>query len=656
MSRDTYQWGRGFELGTILLTKDSRNAQSNPTLASGDVQISKDGGAFANLATLPSVSPASNVRVKVVLSDAECQAKEIMLRFKDTSGDEWDEQTLILSAQDPREGMVQVKIPSGLGERSSITSEQITRSGYPSYGVLFTSSTVSSKTDFDPLTLNGALIYGEDTGTGLIILGGYFYDDTLDGVHNVFGICKDYDKFGITEGGSATISTLWSASSEDTHGSGWTFVVVDSDQSIPLSYQKLFIYIRPSAIPEVAFSRTLDLSRIEAINPNGSAVKASSTGADGHGIEASGNGAGNGMDLSSGATGIGLVASGADGAKFNASSGSGIRAVGSGNTDAGIKAENSGPAIWGQSSSSHGAYLQAGGIGIGLKVISDEGTALLVTSNGKGVVVESPNDDAIVAESGNGAGLKLSGSAGENDLEAKEVGTPIDLGDGASLAENMTSLAGKTTNAAGYDRTTDSQEAIRDRGDLDWEGGDATEAKQDQIIDTLGNPADMDMSTDIANVQSDVDTIASGIVQILSDVGSVYNKCVDIYSDTQQLLVDSQSILDALGSPISLDGGVATLAGMLTKLADDADGASYDATTDSQEAIATRLGQTLSLTSEIDGVSLNLALQIILAMANGRFALNVPTAGQVTFYKRDNSTILFVMESSASGRIRILGA
>ena len=41
-----------------LITKDSQALKASPTLAAGDVKISGDGGAFANLNTLPSVAPA----------------------------------------------------------------------------------------------------------------------------------------------------------------------------------------------------------------------------------------------------------------------------------------------------------------------------------------------------------------------------------------------------------------------------------------------------------------------------------------------------------------------------------------------------------------------------------------------------------------------
>lgn len=49
---------------------------------------------------------------------------------------------------------------------------------------------------------------------------------------------------------------------------------------------------------------------------------------------------------------------------------------------------------------------------------------------------------------------------------------------------------------------------------------------------------------------------------------------------------DIEAITDAIGTPVALDGGTPTLAGMLTKMADDNGGADFDATTDSLEKIA----------------------------------------------------------------------
>jgi hypothetical protein len=69
---------------------------SNPTLAAGDVKISLDGGALANLATLPVVTPASSKLVKVTLSQAETNADNIVVLFSDAAGAEWCDLTVNL--------------------------------------------------------------------------------------------------------------------------------------------------------------------------------------------------------------------------------------------------------------------------------------------------------------------------------------------------------------------------------------------------------------------------------------------------------------------------------------------------------------------------------------------------------------------------------
>lgn len=68
---------------------DTKVFQSNPTLATGDVKISKDGGALADLNTLPDVDPNSSKLVKVLVSASEMTADNIQIVFSDASGAEW---------------------------------------------------------------------------------------------------------------------------------------------------------------------------------------------------------------------------------------------------------------------------------------------------------------------------------------------------------------------------------------------------------------------------------------------------------------------------------------------------------------------------------------------------------------------------------------
>lgn len=75
----------------VALQSQSASAtyQANPTLAAGDVTVSKDGGADANLTTLPVATPASGKRLKVTVSATEMQADDVSILFSDAAGAEW---------------------------------------------------------------------------------------------------------------------------------------------------------------------------------------------------------------------------------------------------------------------------------------------------------------------------------------------------------------------------------------------------------------------------------------------------------------------------------------------------------------------------------------------------------------------------------------
>lgn len=86
-----------FTFYTALTSQaDATAFQANPTLAAGDVQVSTDGGAFANLATLPVVTPALGASVKVDLSAAEMNGDNIAVQFIDAAGDEWNDQHILI--------------------------------------------------------------------------------------------------------------------------------------------------------------------------------------------------------------------------------------------------------------------------------------------------------------------------------------------------------------------------------------------------------------------------------------------------------------------------------------------------------------------------------------------------------------------------------
>ncbi len=64
--------------------------KSNPTIASGDFKIDKDGGGLNNLTNLPSVSPSSTVCVLLNLTSTEMNADVVTIVGVDqTNPKEW---------------------------------------------------------------------------------------------------------------------------------------------------------------------------------------------------------------------------------------------------------------------------------------------------------------------------------------------------------------------------------------------------------------------------------------------------------------------------------------------------------------------------------------------------------------------------------------
>lgn len=85
-------------------------------------------------------------------------------------------------------------------------------------------------------------------------------------------------------------------------------------------------------------------------------------------------------------------------------------------------------------------------------------------------------------------------------------------------------------------------------------------------------------------------------------------------------------------------------------------GAGGDLSTSEIDAIVAKLPagtiSDLALTDQVDGVTLFNIYELTMAMVNGRFELDTPSAGKITFYKRDNTTILTTVTVSAVNRTR----
>jgi hypothetical protein len=76
-----------FEVG-LPSQANMRIFKITPTLAAGDIEVSKDGGAFSNIGTLPSQIGTSGI-LTVALTATEMNADRVVVRFHDAAGDEW---------------------------------------------------------------------------------------------------------------------------------------------------------------------------------------------------------------------------------------------------------------------------------------------------------------------------------------------------------------------------------------------------------------------------------------------------------------------------------------------------------------------------------------------------------------------------------------
>jgi len=83
-------------------TSDGASFKSNPTIASGDWKVSKDGGALTDLTTLPVVTPAASVMVKITLSATEMNADVVtIVGIDQTTPKEWTDFVLSIPTTAP---------------------------------------------------------------------------------------------------------------------------------------------------------------------------------------------------------------------------------------------------------------------------------------------------------------------------------------------------------------------------------------------------------------------------------------------------------------------------------------------------------------------------------------------------------------------------
>jgi len=100
------QRGIAYEFYIGVLDAITGNFRIDPTILAGDFRVSKDGGAFENLATLPTVQPTGSSNIRVNLSAFEMDSNKIVVEGLDNPvGFQWDGVRVFIDA--PNSGPAQ---------------------------------------------------------------------------------------------------------------------------------------------------------------------------------------------------------------------------------------------------------------------------------------------------------------------------------------------------------------------------------------------------------------------------------------------------------------------------------------------------------------------------------------------------------------------
>ena len=105
--------------GCLVSQADTKLFKSAPTLAAGDFKVSTDGGAFANLATLPTNTPGT-FSVKFSLSASEMTGDNILVVASDAAGAEWCDQAW--NIQTSARGVADLAFPTTSGRSLDVTA------------------------------------------------------------------------------------------------------------------------------------------------------------------------------------------------------------------------------------------------------------------------------------------------------------------------------------------------------------------------------------------------------------------------------------------------------------------------------------------------------------------------------------------------------
>ena len=103
--------------GIPLITRSSMDFKASPTIASGDVKISIDGGALANLSSTPAESTAGSALLVLNFTSSEMAGARIAVKLVDqTTNKEWEDQAFIIETYGSTSGQYTFDLGASLND------------------------------------------------------------------------------------------------------------------------------------------------------------------------------------------------------------------------------------------------------------------------------------------------------------------------------------------------------------------------------------------------------------------------------------------------------------------------------------------------------------------------------------------------------------
>lgn len=329
---------------------DTKLLQVNPTIASGDFKVSIDGGAFANLNTLPAVTPAGGRAVKITLSAGEMNGDNIMVMCVDAAGTEWCDLPINIQTTPVDASVVQIDGTANASATFNLKKINVVNSSGDAAVFSSTGSDGNGISASGNGASHGIKATGGTTGSGIVGLGGATSGTGIiaqgqNGNSNGLGCQGNGTGSGISSTGGATGNGLSLAGVGTGHG-----IVATGGTSN--GHGALFTGSGTGS----GFNST------GGITGNGIAAAGGAT--SGNGIYAYAVGGGSGIAAVATATSPGILAQGSN-------TGDGFRAIGG--------ATGNGVAGYGGAASGAGLLATAQGSGTGITATGVGSVAILAT-------------------------------------------------------------------------------------------------------------------------------------------------------------------------------------------------------------------------------------------------------------------------------------